>query len=190
MTPLETLAAWIAEAEAAGVPEPSAMALATVTADGVPSVRFMLCRGTDARGIRFFTNYESRKALELESTHRAAAAFHWARFARQVRVEGYVVRATTEESDAYFASRPRGHQLGAVVSTQSRPIGGLDELHARYRDLEARLEGGPVTRPSGWGGYWLVANAVELWLGRPDRLHERARYERERDTWRSTMLAP
>jgi pyridoxamine 5'-phosphate oxidase len=190
MSPLDTLAAWLAEAEAAGLPEPSAMALATVGADGAPSVRFMLCRGVDARGVRFFTNYASRKALELEATSRAAAALHWAPLARQVRLEGKVVRATAEESDVYWNSRPRGHRLGASVSPQSQPIKSLDELHARYRELDERLAGAAVPRPPGWGGYWLLADVVELWNGRPDRVHERTRYDREKDGWRRTMLAP
>jgi pyridoxamine 5'-phosphate oxidase len=193
VTPLETLAAWIAEAEAAGLPEPSAMALATVSPAGAPSARFVLCRGIDARGIRFFTNYESRKARELDATGRAAAAFHWAPLERQVRVEGRVVRATPEESDAYFQSRPRGNQLAGAVSPQSRPIASLDEVRARYEELEARLAGGPVARPSEWGGYWLLADAVELWRAGRDRMHDRVRYERhggDPETWSGVRLAP
>lgn len=190
VTPLETLEAWMKEAEAAGAVEPAAMALATVNAEGVPSVRYVLCRGIDARGIRFFTNYESPKARDLEATHRAAAAFHWAQLARQVRVEGRVVHATPEESDAYFAGRPRGHQLSAVVSPQSRPIASLDELHARYAELATSLGGKPVPRPSGWGGYWLLADVVELWQGKPDRMHDRVRFQRDGDVWRPTRLAP
>jgi pyridoxamine 5'-phosphate oxidase len=189
-TPLETLAAWMSEAEAAGVVEPSAMALATVSAEGVPTVRYVLCRGIDARGVRFFTNYESNKALDLDATHRAAAAFHWAPLARQVRVEGRVVRATAAESDAYFASRPRGHQLAAVVSPQSRHIESLDDLHARFTELAASLGDGPVPRPAGWGGYWLLADVMELWQGMPDRMHDRVRYERHGDAWRPIRLAP
>lgn len=199
MTPLETLAAWIAEAEAARLPEPSAMALATVSPEGAPSVRMVLCRGIDARGVRFFTNYESPKASDLDATRRAAAVFHWASLGRQVRVEGGVVRATAEESDAYFASRPRGHQLAGAVSPQSRPIASLDELRADYLHLEARLAGAPVPRPAGWGGYWLLADAVELWRAGADRMHDRMRYERVRNggskgegegTWSGVRLAP
>jgi pyridoxamine 5'-phosphate oxidase len=190
VTPLETLAAWLAEAEAAKIPEPAAMALATVSPAGMPTVRYVLCRGIDPRGVRFFTNYDSDKAHDLDATHRAAAAIHWAALARQVRIEGRVIRASAEESDAYFAARPRGHQIAAVVSPQSRPIASLDELHARWREVEANLAGGPVPRPPGWGGYWLLADVVELWQGRPDRMHERIRYQREGDTWRETKLAP
>jgi pyridoxamine 5'-phosphate oxidase len=184
------LAAWLTEAQAAGILEPTAMALATVGADGAPSVRFVLCRGIDSRGVRFFTNYDSCKARDLDATHRAAAVFHWAAFARQARLEGRVVRATPEESDAYFASRPRGHQLAAVVSPQSREIASLDDLHARYGELDARLAGAPVPRPAEWGGYWLLADVVELWLGKPDRMHDRVRYERDGDSWRAIRLAP
>lgn len=190
MTPLETLASWIEEAEAAGLPEPSAMAIATVAADGAPSVRIVLCRGLDARGVRFFTNYASRKAGELEATRRAAAVFHWASLGRQVRLEGRIERATPEESDAYFHSRPRGSQLAAVVSPQSRPIESVDVLRAEQAKLEARLAGAPVPRPADWGGYWLVADHVEIWKAGADRLHDRVRYERRGDGWSGVRLAP
>jgi pyridoxamine 5'-phosphate oxidase len=190
VTPLETLAAWLAEAEAAHLPEPAAMALATVGPGGAPSVRFVLCRGIDARGVRFFTSYDSPKAHDLDATGRAAVAFHWAGLGRQVRVEGRVVRATAEESDAYFASRPRGHQLAGAVSPQSHPIASLDELRARYVALETRLAGAVVPRPEWWGGYWLVADAVELWRSGVDRMHDRVRHVREGATWTGERLAP
>ena len=192
MTPLDTLETWLGEAEIAHLLEPSAMALATVSPDGRPSVRYVLCRGIDERGVRFFTNYDSRKAHDLEATGRAAGAFFWAGLVppRQVRLEGRIERATAAESDAYFASRPRGNQVSAVVSPQSRPIASLEELAAEARALEATLAGKPVPRPKGWGGYWLVADVVELWQGRPDRLHDRTRYERVEGEWRGTRLAP
>ena len=190
VTPLETLAAWLAEAERAGVGEPSAMALATVSAAGAPSVRFVLCRGIDARGVRFFTDYGSRKAEELEATGRAAAAFHWAALERQVRVEGRIVRATGKESDAYFHSRARGSQLAASVSPQSRPIESVEALREQSRALEARLAGGIVPRPARWGGYWLLADSVELWRAGADRLHDRVRYDREGGVWVGTRLGP
>jgi pyridoxamine 5'-phosphate oxidase len=188
--PLETLAAWLAEAEAKGVTEPTAMSLATVSADGWPSVRYVLCRGVDERGIRFFTNYDSRKGLELDATGRAAAAFHWTSLQRQVRVEGRVVRATAEESDAYFHSRPRGSQIASAVSPQSRPITSLEELRSRYDQLSARVGGGVIDRPAWWGGYWILAHAVELWRAGPDRMHDRVRYERGESGWRGTRLGP
>ena len=190
MTPLETLAGWVKDAEAAGLPEPSAMALATVSAGGAPSVRIVLCRGIDARGVRFFTSYGSRKAGELDATKRAAAVFHWASMGRQLRLEGRVERATAEESDAYFRSRPRGHQLAGAVSPQSRPIEDLDELRVLSRELEARLGGAPVPRPADWGGYWLLADRVEIWNAGADRLHDRVLYERRGDEWAGVRLAP
>jgi pyridoxamine 5'-phosphate oxidase len=188
--PLATLEAWLAEAQAAGVPEPSAMALATVGEGGVPSVRYVLCRGIDTRGVRFFTNYESRKARELDVAPRASCAFFWAALQRQVRVEGRVVRATAEESDAYFHARPRGNQIAAAVSPQSEPISSLDELRDAYLSLERRLAGAEVPRPPHWGGYWLLADAVELWRGGADRMHDRVRYQRRGDGWDATRLAP
>jgi pyridoxamine 5'-phosphate oxidase len=199
VTPLETLSAWLAEAESARLPEPSAMALATVSPSGAPSVRVVLCRGIDARGVRFFTNYDSRKAHELDATKRAAAVFHWASLGRQVRLEGRIERATAAESDAYFQSRPRGNQLAGAVSPQSRPIESLDALRAQYRALEDRLAGGPVPRPEGWGGYWLLADHVEIWKAGADRMHDRVLYERRGgglpggsggQEWSGVQLAP
>jgi pyridoxamine 5'-phosphate oxidase len=190
MSPLSTLASWIAEAEAKGVLEPVAMALATVGAGGVPSVRFVLCRGIDEAGVRFFTNYDSRKGRELAQNPGAAAVFHWAALQRQVRIEGRIERLSDEDSDAYFSSRPRGSQIASAVSPQSRPITALEDLYARCADLEARLAGAPIPRPPHWGGYLLRATSVELWQGGVDRLHDRILYERRGDLWSSTRLAP
>jgi pyridoxamine 5'-phosphate oxidase len=190
MSPLATLAEWIGEAERAGLPEPEAMALATVGVGGVPSLRFVLCRGVDERGLRFFTNFESRKGRELADNPHAAAVFHWASMARQVRVEGRVERLPAEDSDAYFRSRPRGSQIASAVSPQSRPIESLEDLQARCADLEARLAGAEVPRPAHWGGFLLHATAVELWRGGPDRLHDRLRYVRRGEAWDATRLAP
>jgi pyridoxamine 5'-phosphate oxidase len=166
------------------------MALATVSADGAPSARIVLCRGIDARGVRFFTSYGSRKAGELEATKRAAAVFHWASLGRQVRLEGRVERATAEESDAYFQARPRGHQLAGAVSPQSHPIADLDELRGRWRELEEKLAGAPVPRPADWGGYWLLADRIEIWKAGADRLHDRMLYERRGAEWSGVRLAP
>lgn len=190
MSPLATLADWIREAESAGVPEPEAMALATVGVGGVPSLRFVLCRGVDEKGVRFFTNFESRKGRELADNPHAAVVFHWAALERQVRVEGRVERLTAAESDAYFRSRPRGSQISSAISPQSRPIASLEDLYARCADLDARLGGAEVPRPAHWGGYLLHAMAVELWRGGPDRLHDRLRYVRRGDAWEATRLAP
>ncbi len=153
-------------------------------------MRFVLCRGVDEAGLRFFTNYESRKGLELEANAQAAAVFHWAASARQVRVEGRVEKLSAEESDAYFRSRPRGSRIASAVSPQSRPIANLEDLYARCADLEARLAGAEVPRPAHWGGYLLRATVVELWRGGPDRLHDREHYVRRGDSWHMTRLAP
>jgi pyridoxamine 5'-phosphate oxidase len=190
VSPLETLARWLDEARAAGAPEPEAMALATVGRDGLPAVRFVLCRGIDEQGIRFFTNYQSRKGRELDALPRAAAVFHWAVTRHQVRVEGPVERLADAESDAYFRSRPRGSQLAASVSPQSAPLGDLGALREEMRLLEASLKGAEVPRPAHWGGYLVRAAVVELWTSGPDRLHDRVEYERQGDAWVARRLAP
>jgi pyridoxamine 5'-phosphate oxidase len=190
--PLVTLASFIDEATQRGLPEPDAMALATATADGVPSVRVVLCRGVDARGLRFFTNYESRKGIELAANAHAAAVFFWPALDVQVRVEGRAERLAAAESDAYFDHRPRGHRLSAWVSAQSRPIASIEALRERAHELARQYEGREVPRPSYWGGYLLRVSAVEIWRRGADRLHERLRFERwQRDeAWREARLAP
>jgi pyridoxamine 5'-phosphate oxidase len=191
MTPLQRAARWLEEAHRAQAEkEPDAMALATVGSDGAPSVRFVLCRGIDARGLRFFTNYESRKGLELAADPRAAVVFHWHSLGRQLRAEGAIERLTAAESDAYFAGRPRGHQLSALASPQSRPIGGLDELRRRASELDRQHAGRDVPRPAWWGGYRLVPTVVELWTRGTDRLHERIRFELRDGKWHEERLAP
>jgi pyridoxamine 5'-phosphate oxidase len=193
MDPLETVAAWLEEARSRGMPEPEAMALATATPDAWPSVRVVLCRGIDARGLRFFTNYVSRKGIELERNPRAAAVLHWPVLTRQVRVEGLVERLSADESDAYFARRPRGHRLSAWASAQSRPVEGLDELRRNMDEVTARYAGQDVPRPPHWGGFLLRPLAVELWTQGPDRLHERLRYARATtgaSAWDVVRLSP
>jgi pyridoxamine 5'-phosphate oxidase len=190
MTPLENLAAWMEEARERGATEPEAMALATATPSGVPSVRIMLCRGIDTRGLRFFTNYESRKGGEIDRNPHAAAAFHWPVLGRQVRVEGPLERLSAAESDAYFHSRPRGHQLSAWASAQSRPIASLDELRRRMADLVAEYSARDVPRPPYWGGFLLRATVVELWAQGSDRLHDRVRYEMNEGVWTAQRLSP
>ena len=190
MSPLQTVAAWLEEARRAGVAEADAMALATVGADGRPSVRFVLCRGIDEEGISFFTSYDSRKGRELAARPQAAVVFHWAATRHQVRVEGNVTVLSAAASDAYFHSRARGSQLSGSVSPQSEPIENLDELRERRRQLDESLHGGPVPRPSNWGGYRIHASSVELWTSGEDRLHDRIRYEREGSVWVAQRLAP
>jgi pyridoxamine 5'-phosphate oxidase len=189
-TPLETLAAWIEEARTAGVVDPEAMALATVGADGAPSVRFVLCRGIDARGLCFYTHYDSHKGRDLAGDPRAAVVFHWAALQRQVRAEGEVEMLAAAESDAYFRSRPRGNQLSGAVSPQSAPIDDLEPLRAARARLDESLAGGAVPRPERWGGYRLKARVVELWIAGADRLHDRVRFERDGARWIAQRLAP
>ncbi len=188
--PLTELAAFIADATRRGVPEADAMALATATPDGVPSVRIVLCRGVDARGLRFFTNYESRKGVELAANARASAVFFWPALDVQVRVDGEAERLSAADSDDYFAHRPRGRRLAAWASAQSRPIASIETLRERARQLAGEYEGRDVPRPGYWGGYLLRAHAVEIWRRGADRLHERLRYERSADAWTATRLAP
>jgi pyridoxamine 5'-phosphate oxidase len=188
--PLAQFQHWYEHAVAAGLPEPEAMALATSTADGAPSVRFVLLKGIDARGVEFFTNYESRKGRELAENPRAALAILWKPLQRQVRLEGAVEVLTPQESDEYFASRSRGSQLGAWASRQSEGIPGRDWLEARLAAFDAEYEG-EVPRPPHWGGYRLVPHAIEFWEGRPNRLHDREAFTRGTDgAWHSRRLSP
>ena len=175
--PLEQFRRWYDEA-AAAVEVPEAMALATAAPTGSPSVRMVLLKGFDERGLIFFSHYKSRKGRELLVNPRAALLFHWSPRGRQVRVEGDVVRLSEEESDAYFATRPRGAQIGAVASAQSEPLESRDALEERIAEVERELAGGPVPRPRAWGGFLVAPDAWEFWQHRDSRLHDRFRYER------------
>ncbi len=190
MTPLETVAAWIDEARTRGAPDPDAMALATATESGAPSVRIVYCRGIDARGLRFFTNYESRKGRELEQNPRAAVVFHWSIVGRQARVEGTVRRLPEAESDAYFMARPRGNRLSAWASAQSRPVSSYDALREKMDEATRRYEGLDVPRPPYWGGFLLEPAAIELWNQGTSRLHDRVRHELVAGVWTAQRLSP
>jgi pyridoxamine 5'-phosphate oxidase len=188
--PLEQFRHWFAEAGAV-LEVPEAMAVATATPDGAPSVRMVLLKGFDERGLVFYSHYTSRKGRELEENPQAALLFHWSPLRRQVRVEGRVERVPGEESDAYFATRPRDAQLGALASRQSDALASRTELYKRLAELERDLGGRTVPRPPTWGGYLLVPTAWEFWQHRASRLHDRFRYERDDSgAWRIERLFP
>ncbi|WP_028057252.1 pyridoxamine 5'-phosphate oxidase [Candidatus Solirubrobacter pratensis] len=189
LDPLERFREWYERAVASGVLEPEAMALATSTPDGAPSVRFVLLKGIDARGVAFYTNYESRKGRELDANPRAAVAVLWKPLQLQVRLEGAVERLSQEESDAYFSTRGRGSRLGAWASAQSTEIPDRSVLDERLAEASARYPG-DVPRPGYWGGFMLRPDVIEFWEGRPDRLHDREEFRRADGAWRSRRLSP
>jgi pyridoxamine 5'-phosphate oxidase len=188
--PVEQFRRWFDEAIRADLHEPNAFVLATATRDGRPSARVVLLKGFDERGFVFYTNYEGRKGRELEENPRAAMLFYWGELERQVRIEGTVSRTSKEESDAYYASRPRGSRLGAWASEQSRLVESREVLEGRIGDLEAEYEGREVPRPAFWGGYRVEPEAMEFWQGRENRLHDRIVYRPEDGRWKVERLQP
>jgi pyridoxamine 5'-phosphate oxidase len=172
------------------IPDPTAFCLATVGENGQPSARMLLLKGADNRGFVFYTNYESRKGRELLERPLAALCFHWAPLEVQVRVEGPVQRVSDREADEYFATRPRGSQLGAWASSQSRPIAKEGDLEERLAALEIKYADRPVPRPPHWSGFRLEPARIEFWRNRPSRLHERHLYTREGGSWRMATLYP
>lgn len=187
-SPFDQFKRWFDEAVAAQVPEPNAMTLATVDADGQPSARIVLVKGADEHGFTFFTNYDSRKGEDLAAEPRAALLFFWQPIERQVRIEGRVERVSAEESDRYFNSRPPGSRIGAWASEQSKPVTRA-ALEAREREFRERY-GDQPPRPPHWGGYRLMPTSFEFWQGRPSRLHDRLRYLPDGQGWKIDRLSP
>jgi pyridoxamine 5'-phosphate oxidase len=188
--PLRQFTAWFADARQQEH-EPTAMSIATVDATGRPAVRIVLLKGVDERGFVFFTNYQSRKGRELSANPLAAIVFYWPTLNRQVRIDGFVERVSGDDSDAYFASRPPESRLAAFVSPQSEVIGSRLDLEERFAEARERFPDAGMGRPVHWGGYRVIPEAIEFWQGRPNRLHDRLRYQRQVDaSWVRVRLAP
>jgi pyridoxamine 5'-phosphate oxidase len=188
--PIERFRGWLDDAVRGGLPEPTAMALATADAGGVPANRMVLLKGVDGDGFTFFTNYDSAKGHDLTANPHAALVFHWQPLGRQVRVVGPVAPVPAAESDAYFATRPRGSQLGAWASPQSQPIDSRATLEQRVAELDAQWAEGEIPRPPHWGGFRVRPETIEFWSHRNDRLHDRERYRRTPDGWAVDRLGP
>lgn len=190
--PIEQFTCWFEEVAATSIIEANAMVLATVAPDGLPQARTVLMKGFDANGLRFYTNYDSAKGQQIASNPYVSALFYWPTLQRQVRWMGIAEKVSAEESDEYFASRPRGSQIGALASDQSQPIASADELRRRFEDVERQYEDDqPIPRPSHWGGYRIRPTVIEFWQGRENRLHDRIVFtKRDDDSWDITRLAP
>ncbi|WP_394825306.1 pyridoxamine 5'-phosphate oxidase [Pendulispora albinea] len=190
--PFAQFESWLATAVSAGIHEPHAMTLATVDANGSPSARIVLLRDVAPRGLVFYTNYASAKGRDIADNPRVALLFFWKELERQVRIRGTASKVTREESEAYFHSRPRGSQIGALASPQSQVLTTREWLDARVNELTARYEGQPVPLPETWGGYRVAPDSFEFWQGRSSRLHDRIAYARDNPeaAWRRVRLAP
>lgn len=188
--PFVLFAEWMRDAEATEPNDPNAMALATATATGIPSVRMILLKGADDHGFVFYTNEESRKGEELLANPHAALLFHWKSLRRQIRIEGPVEPVSEDEADRYFASRSRNSRIGAIASSQSRPLSDRAEFEARIEEVSARFEGREPERPSNWSGFRLVPRQMEFWQDRPYRMHDRATWTRQENDWSVTRLYP
>ncbi len=181
---------WFEQAISAQLPEPNAMILSTVSVSGAPSSRTVLLKELDSQGFVFFSNYASRKGREIAVNQQVCLLFYWAELERQVRIEGQIETISAADSDAYFASRPRGSQLGAWASSQSERLDSRETLEQTLQALEQEYADKAIPRPPHWGGYRVVPNAVEFWQGRPSRLHDRLLYQLEGQTWRVSRLSP
>lgn len=187
---MERFAAILADAQKLDLQDPTRVALATVSADGQPSVRIVLMRGWDERGFKFFTNRNSRKGRELAANPRAALCFHWEELQRQIRIQGQVELLSPEESDAYWSQRPRESRIGAWASMQSEPLDDRRTLARRVAEFDAKFPGEDIPRPDFWCGYVVVPHRIEFWSGLPARLHERDAYELSEGCWTHRMLYP
>lgn len=188
--PIAQFGLWIKQAMASQVLDVEAMTLATASADGTPSARIVLLRGYDQRGFTFYTNYESQKGSDLAANAACAVVFHWREIERQVRIQGDAQKVTAEESEAYFATRPRGSQLGAWVSRQSTVLKNREELEKEWNTLDSKYKGTGIDRPPFWGGYRVVPKCIEFWQGRRSRLHDRLQYSLTDAGWKLDRLAP
>jgi pyridoxamine 5'-phosphate oxidase len=187
---IEQFRTWFNQALESEIAEANAMTLATAGTDGTPNARMVLLKGFDETGFVFYTNYLSRKAVELDRSPRATLLFYWPELERQVRISGTAAKVPPAESDAYFASRPRGHQIGAWASNQSEPIASREDLESLANEASSRFGESLVPRPPHWGGYRVVADTVEFWQGRPNRLHDRLEYSWTIDGWVRRRLCP
>jgi pyridoxamine 5'-phosphate oxidase len=181
---------WFLDAQSNGLDNPNALSLATADSNGMPSVRTVLLKAFDQKGFVFYTNYGSRKAREIEANPQAAMLFHWLEFDRQVKIQGPVSRVSAAESLKYFASRPRGSQIGAWCSEQSSPIGSRTLLAQAYESIKHKFADGEIPLPDFWGGYRVKPLRIEFWQGRENRLHDRFEYVRDGDAWKIQRLAP
>jgi len=188
--PIAQFRSWYHEAESAGVQEPNTMTLATVNEQGQPSIRVVLMKEITPEGLIFYSNFRSRKGREMERHPKAALNFYWQLIERQVRLEGIISKVPDSKSDEYFSTRPRGSQLSAWVSEQSKAIPSRDYLEEQLKDCQSRFEGKDIPRPAHWGGYLLTPERVEFWQGGEDRLHDRIEYSKQQGQWKRCRLAP
>ncbi len=190
--PLTHFDRWMTDAHACdGIPDATAMTLATASADGIPAARIVLLKEYTEQGFLFYTNLKSRKSYELRDNPHAALCFYWIPLERQVRIEGSILRAEKDEADAYFAARPRARQIGAWASLQSEPLASREALEARVAEIEAEFQGKEVPRPPHWSGWRLTPSRMEFWQNNPARLHERELYTRAADgSWQYGLLYP